>query len=184
MPYLLYLHTIVAQNGKKINTGCITFCGTAHTAISKKRKAKHMNELEFYKMLYKKTDSGYGAVTDLLPKVQDPKLRHDMALHMEGYRHFSHMAKEHLAAANQKGEKRSAIGAIPARLGMMVNTMFNTSREHIAELMIHASNANILDLHRTMNRLEEHKGTEEAVTVCERVIDFEQDNIKRMQKYI
>ncbi|MBQ8351943.1 MAG: hypothetical protein IJY20_07890 [Clostridia bacterium] len=143
-----------------------------------------MNELEFYKMLYKKADSGYGAVTDLLPKVQDEKLRHDMALHMEGYRHFSHMAKEQLTAANQKAEKKSPIGAIPTRLGMMVNTMFNTSREHIAELMIHASNASIMELQRTMNRLEEHKGTEEAVTVCQRVIDFEQDNVKRMQKYI
>ena len=143
-----------------------------------------MNELEFYKMLYKKADSGYSTGTDLLPKVQDEKLRHDMALHMEGYRHFSHIAREHLSAANQKGEKRSAIGAIPSRVSNMVNTMFNTSREHIAELMIHASNASILDLHRTMNRLEEHKGTEEAVTVCSRVIDFEQDNIKRMQKYI
>lgn len=143
-----------------------------------------MNELEFYQRLYKSADSGYSAVTDLLPKVQDEKLRHDMALHMEGYRHFSHVAKEHLAAANQKGEKRSALGALPSRLGMMVNTMFNTSREHIAELMINSSNASIMELHRTMNRLEEHKGTEEAVTVCRRVIDFEQDNVKRMQKYI
>ena len=116
--------------------------------------------------------------------MQDAKLRHDMALHMEGYRHFSHVAKEHLSAAGQQGERRSAIGALPSRVGMMVNTMFNTSSEHIAELMINSSNASILDLHRTLNRLEEHKGTDEAVSVCRRVIDFEQDNVKRMQKYI
>ena len=143
-----------------------------------------MNELEFYQLLYKKADRGYGAVTDLLPKVQDEKLRHDMALHMEGYRHFSRIAKEHLSAARQQPEKGSAIGAWPSRIGSMVNTMFNTSREHIAEMMIHNSNAEILSLHRTMNRLEEHKGTDEAVNVCRRAIDFEQDNVKRMQNYI
>lgn len=143
-----------------------------------------MNELEFYQKLYKSADIGYGAITDLLPKVHDEKLRHDMALHMEGYRHFSHVANEHLAAANQKGEKHSPLRALPARMGTMMNTMFNTSREHIAEVMIRQSNASILDLRRTMNRLGEHKGTEEAVTDCQRMIDFEQDNIKRMQKYI
>ena len=143
-----------------------------------------MNELEFYQKLYKSADIGYGTVTDLLPKVHDDKLRHDMALHMEGYRHFSHVANEYLTAANQKGEKHSPLRAIPSRVGTMVNTMFNTSREHIAELMIHNSNASILDMRRQLNRLEAHKGTEEAATVCQRVIDFEQDNIKRLQKYI
>ena len=143
-----------------------------------------MNELEFYQKLYKSADSGYDAVTGLLPRVQDEKLRHDMALHMEGYRHFSRLAREHLSAANQKGVKRPAIANLPARMGRMVNTMFNTSREQIAELMINSSNAGIMDMHRSLNRLQEHKGTEEAATLCQRMIDFEQDNIKRMQKYI
>lgn len=143
-----------------------------------------MNELAFYKMLYRKADREYGHVTDLLPKVQDEKLRQDMARHMDGYRRFSHIAQEHLSAANQKGGKYSPLAALPGRMGCMVNTMFNTSREHIATLMIHQSNASILALHRTMNRLAEYKGSEEAVTVCRQVIDFEQENITRMQKYI
>ena len=35
-----------------------------------------MNELDFYRNLYKNTDTGYDAVTLLLPKVQDEKLHH------------------------------------------------------------------------------------------------------------
>ena len=143
-----------------------------------------MNELEFYHALYKSADVGYDTVTGLLPKVQDERMRHDMALHMEGYRHFSHVANEYLTAANQKGEKHSTLRMIPSRVNTAMNTMFNSKREHIAEIMINSSNASILDMRRHMNRLGEHKGTEEAATVCQRVIDFEQDNIKRMQKYI
>lgn len=107
-----------------------------------------------------------------------------MALHMEGYRHFSHVAKEYLASSNKKGGKTSAIQMLPTRVGVFMNTMFNTSREHIAEMMITSSNTSILDMRRHLNRLQEQKGTEEAATVCQRMIDFEQDNIQRMQKYI
>ncbi len=143
-----------------------------------------MNELEFYEKLYQNADTGYSTVTELLPKVRDEKLRHDMALHMAGYRHFSHMAKEYLHAANQKEKKSGGIKQLPTRMGVMVNTMFNTSREHIAEMMIGHSNHEILALRRQLNRLQEQKGTDEAATVCQRMIDFEQDNIQRMQKYI
>lgn len=143
-----------------------------------------MNELEFYKMLSQKADREYSSVTDLLPKVQDEGLRQDMARQMDGYRRFSHLAQEHLSASGRKGGKASRLSALPGRMGRMVNTMFNTSREHIATLMIHNSNASILALHRTMNRLAEYKGSEEAVALCRQVIDFEQENITRMQKYI
>ncbi len=143
-----------------------------------------MNELEFYQNLYKSTDSGYDAVTLLLPKAQDEKLHHDMVLHMEGYRYFSRVAKEQLQKANQKTKRLPGVRHIPARMGMMVNTMFNSSPQHIAELMINGSNMSILDMRKQLNRLRRQNGTEEAADICQKMIDFEQDNVKRMQNYI
>ena len=43
---------------------------------------------------------GYEGVSNLLPKVSDQHLRHDMSLHMDGYRHFSTLAKEKLTDAH------------------------------------------------------------------------------------
>ena len=143
-----------------------------------------MNELEFYQNLYKSTDTGYDAVTLLLPKAQDEKLHHDMVLHMEGYRYFSRVAKEQLQKANQKAKRLPGVRHLPARMGMMVNTMFNSSPEHIAELMINGSNMSILDMRKQLNRLRKQSGTDEAADICQKMIDFEQDNVKRMQNYI
>ena len=143
-----------------------------------------MNELEFYQNLYKSTDTGYDAVTLLLPKAQEEKLHHDMVLHMEGYRYFSRVAREQLKKANHPAKKLLGIRHIPTRVGMMVNTMFNTKPEHIAELMINGSNASILDMRKQLNRLRRQNNTEEAADICQKMIDFEQDNIKRMQNYI
>ena len=143
-----------------------------------------MNELDFYRNLYKNTDTGYDAVTLLLPKVQDEKLHHDMVLHMDGYRHFSRVAREQLKKANQTVKKVPTVRHIPARVGMIMHTMFDSSREHIAELMINGSNMSILDMRKQLNRLREQRGTEEAADICQKMIDFEQNNVKRMQNYI
>ena len=143
-----------------------------------------MNELDFYRNLYKNTDMGYDAVTLLLPKVQDEKLHHDMVLHMDGYRHFARTARDQLKKANQVVKKVPIVQHLPARMGIAMQTMFNTSREHIAEMMINGSNMSILDMRKQLNRLREQKGTEEAADICQKMIDFEQNNVKRMQNYI
>ena len=143
-----------------------------------------MNELEFYRDLYKSSDIGFDAVTRLMPKVEDKKLRHDMALHMDGYRYFARMAKEHIEEAGEKAMRENALKQIPARIGMAMSTMFDSSPAHIAELMINGSNMSILDLNKKLNRLREQTGNEEAVGVCQNMIDFEETNISRMKRYI
>ena len=143
-----------------------------------------MNELEFYEQLYNDADMGYEAVENLMPKVSDKHLRHDMALHMDGYRHFSRLAKEKLEDAHHTPKKESAMARVPARVGMAMSTMFDTSPSHVAELMIDGSNMGILSMQKNLNRLRESGGAEEAQDVCRKVIDFEQDNIKRMNQYL
>ena len=143
-----------------------------------------MNDLEFYRDLYKSSDIGFDAVTRLMPKVENKKLRHDMALHMDGYRYFARIAKEHLEEAGEKAEREKSYRQIPARIGMAMHTMFDSSPAHIAELMINGSNMSIIDLNKKLNRLREQKGSEEVIGVCQNMIDFEQTNINRMKRYI
>lgn len=143
-----------------------------------------MNDLEFFEQLYKDADTGYDAISILMPKVSDRHLRHDMALHMDGYRHFSRLAHEKLTDAHRTPKKEKAIARVPARVGMMMHTMFDTSTGHMAELMINGSNMGILAMHKNLNRLREAGGAEEAEDICKKVIDFEQDNIKRMNQYL
>lgn len=143
-----------------------------------------MTELEFYRELYKNADTGYDAVSILMPKTTDEKLRHDMALHMDGYRYFARLAKEKINDAHEDAKKENPLVQIPARIGMMMHTVMDRSTSHMAELMINGSNMGIIDMTKNLNRMKEKGDTKEAQEVCQRVIDFEQDNIKRMKKYI
>ena len=143
-----------------------------------------MTELEFYRELYKNADTGSDAVSILMPKTTDEKLRHDMALHMDGYRYFARLAKEKINDAHEDAKKENPLVQIPARIGMMMHTVMDRSTSHMAELMINGSNMGIIDMTKNLNRMKEKENTKEAQEVCQRVIDFEQDNIKRMKKYI
>lgn len=143
-----------------------------------------MNDLEFYEQLYKDSDTGYDAISILMPKVSDRHLKHDMALHMDGYKHFSSLAKAKLEDAHRTPKKESAVMRVPARVGMVMHTMFDTTPSHMAELMINGSNMGILAMQKNLNRLRETGGAEEAEDICKKVIDFEKDNIKRMNQYL
>lgn len=143
-----------------------------------------MNEVEFYKELYRSADVGHDAVERLMPKVQDEHLRHDMALHMEGYRHFGGIARGELRRVREEARRDSPLKQLPAHIGMAMHTLFDRSSSHIAELMINGSYMSILDMRKHLNRLREQKGTEDAAILCQRMIDFEEDNVKRMQNYI
>ncbi len=143
-----------------------------------------MDETEFYQELYRSSDIGYDAVNGLLGKVTDADLRHDMVLHMEGYRHFGDLAKKELARVQVEAKRAPSVMQWPARIGMKMHTLLDTTPAHIAELMINGSNMSMLDMHKHLNQLRKRGDTDEAATVCQRMIDFEQDNIKRMQKYV
>ena len=127
---------------------------------------------------------GFDAVTRLMPKVDNQKLRHDMALQMDGYRYFARIAKEHIEEAGEKAHRENGLKQLPARIGMAMQTVFDSSAAHIAELMIDGSNMSILDLNKKMNRLRERKASEESIGICQNMIDFEETNISRMKRYI
>ncbi len=143
-----------------------------------------MTELEFYRELYKSADNGYDAVSALMPKTENEKLRHDMALHMDGYRYFARVAQEKLNVAHEDAKKENFLRTMPAKIGVAMSTAWNHSSEHMAEMMINGSNMGVLEMTKNLNRLKEANASEEACETCQNMINFEQDNIKRMKKYV
>lgn len=143
-----------------------------------------MNSSEFYHDLYKTATMGYEAVAMILPKTDDMKLQNAATDQMEGYKRFAGIARERLAKIGEKPQEENFAKKVPARLGIMMNTLFDTSSGHIAEMLINGSNMGIIDLSRSYNRLTESKENSEAVSLCREVIGFEENNISEMKKYL
>lgn len=66
--------------------------------------------------------------------------------------------------------------------GIHSNTLFNTSTSHIAELMIRGSNRGITGLCRALNQHERAEGF--SVEIARELMDFEEENIERLKKYL
>lgn len=63
-----------------------------------------------------------------------------------------------------------------------MNTLFNSSSSHLAELLIRGSNTGITDMWKAMNKHE--AATSESLEIANELVDFEQDCISELRKYL
>ena len=62
--------------------------------------------------------------------------------------------------------------------------MMDTSLSHIAEMMIQGSNMGIIEMNKCINTCERGGCEGGAVKLAQDIVEFEQQNLERMKKYL
>lgn len=140
--------------------------------------------LDIYNHIYKNAEMGYDSISSVLPKVTDDRFRAELAMQMEGYKKLSETAAAKLKNANTPPKPISPIKKLPARAGIAVNTMFDSSVSHIAEIMINGSNMGIVDITKKLNTVNLQSCEEDALNLGRDIANFEQQNIERLKSYL
>ena len=146
------------------------------------------SDKEMYCEVYRSTKMGTESILALMPKVENEQLKADMVTQMNGYGSFAERAKSGLALdhVEAKEEKKSKVFA--AKSGIAAETMFDTTPSHIAELIIRGSGAGIISITRSQNEATHGQERISEVTpayqLCSELVDFENQNIERMKKYL
>lgn len=146
------------------------------------------SDKEMYCEVYRSSTMGTESILALMPKVENEQLKADMVTQMNGYGSFAERAKRGLEAEHVTPEEEKKSKVFAAKSGIAAETMFDTSPSHIAELMIRGSGADIVSITRSQNEAT-HGQTRiseatEAFKLCSELVDFENQNIERMKKYL
>ncbi len=143
---------------------------------------------EMYCEVYRSSKMGTESIMALLPKVENEQLRADMVTQMNGYGSFAERAKNGLSEAHIEAQEEKKSKVFAAKSGIAAETLFDSSASHIAELMIRGSGADIVSITRSQNeathgqvRISE---ATPAFRLCSELVDFENQNIERMKKYL
>ena len=134
--------------------------------------------------IYENVKMGTDSIVNLLPKVEDSRLKSDMSVQLSGYEKFATRAKNELKEMGIEAEEKGFMTKTMAKVGMEFNTMMDTSLSHIAEMMIQGSNMGIVEMNKCINTCERCGCEDGAVDLAREIVAFEEKNLERMKKYL
>lgn len=130
---------------------------------------------------YKNSKKGIDTISTLLNKVYDDDLNYEMNTQLQRYREINSKVSDKLIEAgvmleNKPIEKLKMWSAIQAR------TIFNTSTEHIADMMIRENSVGMTGIMTTLK--ESGNATDKSVEIASELMAFEEDSIRKLKSYL
>ena len=98
------------------------------------------------------------------------------------YAEIRNQAYDKLLEAKAEPYRGSYVENLKLAGGIQYNTLFNTSTSRIAEVMIKGCNEGVLELNRVLNHNEQ--ADEQALSLANKLIEFEGKNIAQFTKYL
>lgn len=123
---------------------------------------------------------GSESLVDVLPKVQDKFLRREITYELEEYAAHTQRTVALMAKYGISPQKPSAVKTLLTKGGIALNTLLDSSDEHIAEMIRRGTDVGVTQLSSTIDRLT-HRGCAEPVLQLARdVVALERTTVARV----
>ena len=139
---------------------------------------------ELMQAVYKNAKMGSDAVTTIIGKTKDAKLREELTSQLESYYGFETAAKNKLLEMSVEAKDPGMLSKLPADISIKMSTMMDSSNSKIAELMIGGYNMGIVDIQKSMNQAENEGVSEEVMNIANGIMAFEEGSAEKMKKYL
>lgn len=139
-------------------------------------------ELTIYKEIQKNTEMAMTALDTIADKIFDDQLAVQSSRQAMKYSEIHNMALDEILKAKAQPYQTSYMSNMMLKAGIHMNTMMNTSTSHIAELLIKGSNMGVLEMTKVLNHNED--AGDKPVGLARQLLDFEEQNIERLKKYL
>lgn len=140
------------------------------------------DDLELLREIQKNTEMGLHALDVVSGKVYDDSLALMLARESFKYGELHDRARAQILAGKQVPEPENKVRRTMISAAIQGNTLLNTSTSHLAELMIRGSSMGLSSLWKSLNHNPE--AGEKARELADELMDFEENNIKELKKYL
>ena len=132
--------------------------------------------------VYKNAHIALQSLNDIIPAVNDKELKKELLMQVEGYTEVINEVKAYL---KKKKIKEQDIGVLKKAMlwsSIKMSTLFNSSRNKIAELMIKGTHMGVIELIAMKNEKENY--SEEVVALIDRLLELEEKYGERLKKFL
>ena len=104
--------------------------------------------------VYKNVKMASDSLLILMPKVKNERLKNDMTVQLSVYEGFASRAAKLLAEEGVKPEEEGMMTKLGAKMGMVMNTMRDSTASHLAEMIIEGSVMGVNDITKEIHEAE------------------------------
>ena len=134
--------------------------------------------------LYKNLSMGCDAYLDMLPRVEDNRIKTDITAAMCYYEKLTGKIKQYLLDHGAEPAERGMMAKMASKAGIVMNTAMDNSNSHITEMLIEGATMSVTTAEKLANHAEGKPDCRELVEYCRDWAKFEQNHIDALKKYL
>ena len=125
---------------------------------------------------------GQQAISDVMPKVTNGKLREKLEHQNDAYQRIVMRSGRMLSQSNEKPKNATMMEKLGMWSSVQMNTLSDNSTRHLAEMLIQGSNMAVTDITKTLNDLPDADAG--AKELAEEYLRCEEKHIDELKKYL
>lgn len=131
---------------------------------------------------YRNTRTGREAINVIIGKVEDDDLALDLNRQACRFIQMEEKMQKEYRRANETPPEDSLVDRTILWGGIQMNTLWNASTEHLADMMIQENTKGITELLKVVKRNKSVQ--KEYYEMAQELMDFEEKNIEKLKAYL
>jgi hypothetical protein len=116
-----------------------------------------------------------------MPKVKNEELKSDLTVQLSVYSAFASRAAKLLGEEGVKPEEEGLMAKMGAKWGIMMNTMKDSSTEHLIQMMIEGTTMGVTDMLRWIRESENTGVSEASLKLARDVCAYEEKAVGELK---
>ena len=138
--------------------------------------------MKILREIVRNTEMGIQSISNLMSHIENENFRKVIMNQQDDLRNFYNRALNELDCDEQEQAKSGFFEKTMLKAGVSMNTMFNDSLSHIADMLIDGYNMGINSVQKCVNELK--KDGTEMPSIAGEVLDFYDECIDTLREYI
>lgn len=134
--------------------------------------------------VYRNVRMAEDSIINIMPRVTEETLKNALTVQISIYSAFSSRAAKHLAELGVKPQEESMMTKMGAKCGMLMNTLKDSTQEHLAQMLIEGTTMGIGELLRVIRDAQNNGISGEPLKLAEDVLAYEEQVVEDMKGYL
>jgi hypothetical protein len=131
--------------------------------------------------IYKNVKMAEESIISIMPKVKNEELKSDLTVQLSVYSAFASRAAKLLGEEGVKPEEEGLMAKMGAKWGIMMNTMKDSSTEHLIQMMIEGTTMGVTDMLRWIRESENTGVSEASLKLARDVCAYEEKAVGELK---
>lgn len=132
--------------------------------------------------IFRNANAGLNSISYVLDEITDKEFRDEILKEYSGYESVLKEITEYMKEKECKIEDVNVFKKAMMKMGIKMNTMFDNSTTHVAELMIKGTVAGICEIKRILNA--NNVSDEKTVELCQKLYSLEEEYENSLKKFL